>query len=324
MDYRSYNQIIALMKRVTVIVALLLRIIATYGQDLNRAEADSLRLVLNQLRQSRLEREGLVRNFTIGGIGLLLIIIALLYRQYRQKQKSSNVISGKNDLLQRLVTEKEWLLKEIHHRVKNNFQTVMGLLGTQTGYLKNESAADAIRNSQHRIQSMSLIHQRLYQTENLSAINMTGYIYELVDYLSESFNINNRIRFDLQIEPIELDLGHCIPLGLILNEAITNSFKYAFPNGKEGMIIISLASTSGNHLSLTVKDNGIGLPAKFSAAKTDSMGMNLMRGLSAEIGACFSIINQNGTYISVSFMYEPDVIAVITHPEIEKTYVMYP
>jgi len=234
------------------------------------------------------------------------------------------VISGKNDLLQRLVTEKEWLLKEIHHRVKNNFQTVMGLLGTQTGYLKNESAADAIRNSQHRIQSMSLIHQRLYQTENLSAINMTGYIYELVDYLSESFNINNRIRFDLQIEPIELDLGHCIPLGLILNEAITNSFKYAFPNGKEGMIIISLASTSGNHLSLTVKDNGIGLPAKFSAAKTDSMGMNLMRGLSAEIGACFSIINQNGTYISVSFMYEPDVIAVITHPEIEKTYVMYP
>jgi len=209
-------------------------------------------------------------------------------------------------MLEHLVTEKDWLVKEIHHRVKNNLHTVMGLLGTQAGYLKNEEAINAISDSQHRIQAMSLIHQRLYQSNNLSAINMTDYIHELVDSLNESFNTHNHIRFNLQIEPLQMNLAHCIPLGLILNEAITNSFKYAFPEDRRGLINIELKAISQNNYLLTIKDNGIGLPPDFNVNQSNSMGINLMRGLSAEIGAEFTLLNDNGIHIDVSFAYAPD------------------
>jgi two-component sensor histidine kinase len=182
----------------------------------------------------------------------------------------------------------------------------MGLLGTQSDYLRNEVAIAAIADSQRRIHTMSLIHQRLYHTENLSAINMPDYIHELVDFLSDSFNTDNRIRFKLKTEPIELDLSQCIPLGLILNETITNAFKYAFPNGREGVISISLEAVSSNHLLLTIEDNGIGLPAGFSQTKQNSMGINLIKGLSAELGAEFILAGQNGTKISISFPHQPE------------------
>jgi len=278
--------------------------------------------LLNQqakLEQTNLKHATLVKNLTIAGIVAVLIIAGLLYRQNRLKQKSNSVITHKNEQLQHLLVEKEWLLKEIHHRVKNNLQTIMGLLGTQSGYLKNDIAINAITDSRRRIQAMSLIHQRLYQTDNLSAIRMTDYIRELVDFLSEGFNIGNRIRFNQEIDPIELDLAHCIPLGLILNEAITNSFKYAFPNNARGTINISVTRNSKHQLSLRIQDDGAGLPPGLNVAKSDSMGMNLMRGLSAEIGADFSISSQNGTRIDINLLYDPEVEMKITRIKTEAT-----
>jgi two-component system, sensor histidine kinase PdtaS len=270
--------------------------------------------VLNQqakLEQANLNQTILIKNITIAGIVAALIIATLLYRQNKLKQKNSVVITNKNDLLQHLVTEKEWLLKEIHHRVKNNFQTVMGLLGTQAQYQKNDAAINAITDSQRRIQSMSLIHQRLYQSNNLSAINMHEYVHELIDSLNESFNTGNLIRFKQEIEPIQLDLAHSIPLGLILNEAITNSFKYAFTINKVGIITISFKNTSENNFVLAISDNGIGLSGEFNSLQSGSMGMNLMRGLSEEIGAEFKIDSQNGTQITVIFEYDPDTAVEI-------------
>jgi two-component system, sensor histidine kinase PdtaS len=267
------------------------------------------------------------RNIMIAVSGLLLIIVGLLFSRYKLKQRTTKKleiqqkeIEQQNLSLRNLVTEKDWLVKEIHHRVKNNFQTVMGLLGTQSGYLSNEVAIGAITDSQHRIHAMSLIHQKLYQTDNMSAINMPDYIHELVDYLRDSYTIGNRIRFNLHIDRIELELSHCIPLGLILNEAITNSFKYAFPGDRKGIIAISLRADSANRLLLTIKDNGPGLPAGFSDIKSDSMGMNLMRGLSREIDAQFTIGSQNGTQIAISFVYAPDIIIGITQMKTEPTH----
>ena len=280
-----------------------------------------------RLQQNRLVQAGYTRNWILGGMILLLITIGLLVRNARLKQRTNRKlrlqqkeIGEQNIALRHLVNEKEWLVKEIHHRVKNNFQTVMGLLGTQTIYLKDEVAIDAIADGQHRIHAMSLIHQKLYQTENMSAINMADYINELVDYLRDSFTINKRIRFNLQIQRIDLDLSHCIPLGLILNEAITNSIKYAFPDRREGLIFISLKKSPECQVLLTIEDNGVGLPEGFIAAKQDSMGMNLMRGLCAEIGAEFSMNSQKGTQIAVSFLYDPDITIAIKQLRPEPMY----
>ena len=278
------------------------------------------------LQKNQLRQAAILRNATLAGVAFLIIIVALLYMGYRMKQKTNSKlelqqkeINQKNISLQHLVNEKDWLVKEIHHRVKNNFHMVMGLLGTQSGYLKNEEAKSAIAESQQRIHAMSLIHQKLYQSDNLSDINMHDYIHELVDYLRDSFNITNNIRVNLQIDRISLDLSHCIPLGLMLNEAITNSFKYAFPNKQEGIIDISFKRTSGNHLLLTINDNGIGLPSGFNFNKPDSMGMNLIQGLSKDIDAEFTINSQNGTQISITFVYNPDVTMSITPIKTEPT-----
>ena len=265
----------------------------------------------DELQKGKLEQGIVLRNISFGVATLFIIIFILLYNRYRLKQRTNiNLqlqqieIAKQNRSLNHLLNEKDWLVKEIHHRVKNNLQTVMGLLGTQAGYLKNEEAITAMADSQHRIQSMSLIHQRLYQSGNLSSIKMTDYIFELVDFLGESYNNNNLIRFHLEIEPVEFDLAHCIPLGLILNEAITNSFKYAFPGGREGTIRIVLKRSFESNFLLTIHDNGTGLPTGFDISKSHSMGMNLMRGLSAEIGAKFMITNEHGTCVAIRFAYE--------------------
>ena len=174
----------------------------------------------NSLQQANLQQAAFVKKVTIAGIILAFIIIILLYRQYRLKQRSNKVITHKNELLEHLLTEKEWLLREIHHRVKNNLQIVMSLLNSQSAFINNDAALTAIHDSQHRVHAMSLIHQKLYSSENVSSINMSVYIRELVSYLSESFDARKHIRFHLDIEPLEMDVSQAVPLGLILNEAI--------------------------------------------------------------------------------------------------------
>src|SRR5262249_54004538 len=153
------------------------------------------------------------------------------------------------------------------------------LLEIQSSYLKNTAALSAIKESQHRIHSMSIIHQKLYQSDSLSTINMPEYIYELVEYLVESYGIRQNIAFSLQIENIALDHASAITLGLILNEAITNAIKYAFPKPSDGKISISLSRTSDSRILLSIAVNGRGLPTDFDSRKEATMGMELLQGL---------------------------------------------
>jgi two-component system, sensor histidine kinase PdtaS len=266
--------------------------------------------VLNQkenLEKANVKQANLVRNVTIIGIIGVLIIAGLLYRQNTLKQKNNNVITHKNEQLQHLLTEKEWLLKEIHHRVKNNLQIVMSLLNSQSAYLENDAALTAIHDSQHRVHAMSLIHQKLYNSENVSSINMSSYIRELVTYLRDSFDTGQRVRFELNIEPLEMDVSQAVPLGLILNEAITNSLKYAFPSDMDGMINISLSRTTTNHYLLSISDNGVGMPDHFTGKKPGSLGMSLMAGLSEDLDGNFTVENNNGTVIKISFIHDLSV-----------------
>lgn len=270
--------------------------------------------LLNQkakVQSSELARAHQTRNWILGVILLLLIITGLLINYSRLKQRTNQQlrvqqkeIEKNNASLQKLVAEKEWLVKEIHHRVKNNFQIVQGLLGTQSGYLKSEEAVNALSDSQHRVQAMSLIHQKLYQTEKLSAINMAEYIPELVSYLRDSFNIKPVIQFNLQVAPVELDIAHSIPLGLLLNEAVTNAIKYAFPGNRAGIITITLKRNRDHELVLLIKDNGVGLPANFNQDNVSSMGMRLMHGLTGDMDGRLSIHSNGGTEIQVAFPYD--------------------
>jgi two-component sensor histidine kinase len=181
----------------------------------------------------------------------------------------------------------------------------MSLLNSQSAYIDNDAALTAIHDSQHRVHAMSLIHQKLYNSDNVSSIDMSSYIRELVSYLSDSFDIRRRIRFDLNIASLEMDVSQAVPLGLILNEAITNSIKYAFPDGRNGVIAILLLNTSSNHYLLSISDNGVGVSANFK--KTGSLGMSLMKGLSEDLDGKFSIENNNGTIIKISFVHDMGV-----------------
>jgi len=209
--------------------------------------------------------------------------------------------------LRHLVNEKDWLVKEIHHRVKNNLQIVMSLLNSQSAYIDNESALVAIHDSQHRVHAMSLIHQKLYNSENISSIDISLYIREMVSYLSESFNIGQRIRFEFAIDSLEMDVSQAVPLGLILNEAITNSIKYAFPDGRNGVIAISLSNTTPNHYLLSISDNGIGMPPQSGNKKPGSLGMSLMKGLSEDLDGALSIESNSGTTIKISFIHDTGI-----------------
>jgi two-component sensor histidine kinase len=252
------------------------------------------------------------RNWILGASVLMLVLLGVLInfvrlklRTNRKLQAQQKEIERKNEALMHLVREKDWLVKEIHHRVKNNFHIVQGLLGTQSGYLKSEEAINALADSRHRVQAMSLIHQKLYQADNLSAINMPGYVHELVNYLSASFNVGHFIQFKLDIAQVDFELTYCIPLGLIMNEAITNSIKYAFPNGQRGVIMISLQQKQ-DRFSLTVIDNGVGLPTDIEVQNATSMGVKLMKGLSEDIDGAFSLTSHPGTEVCVNFVYVPE------------------
>lgn len=262
-------------------------------------------LVLNQryqLQQSNLQKATLLKNVTGVGILLLIIIVGLLIRQYRHKQQSNLVISSKNEILEHLLVEKEWLLKEIHHRVKNNLQIIISLLNTQSNYLENEAAIKAIRESQERMNAISLIHQKLYKSEDAAFINIKEYVHELVEHIRNGFNASSGIVFELNITDSQMDVAQAVPLGLILNEAISNAVKYAFPGQPSGRVSISIShSFTDDNYVLTVTDNGAGLPPDYDLSKKASFGIRLMQGLSKQLSGSFTIESDNGVKINVAF-----------------------
>jgi two-component sensor histidine kinase len=254
------------------------------------------------------ERNIFQYSIIITSLFLLLIILGfIIIKQVRKQRIQQKEINRKNSDLQILVKEKdvlleekEWLRKEIHHRVKNNLHTVMSLLESQSAFLENDALL-AIRDSQHRIYSMSLIHQKLYQSEDVTSLYMPDYIAELVSYLRESFGAKQQIRIEMQIEPIELNVAHAVPVGIILTESITNAIKYAFPGNIGGVITISLVKSGDNHILLSIIDNGVGMPTEILNDGSDSLGMRLMKGLSEDINGILRIESSGGTEISVEF-----------------------
>lgn len=281
-----------------------------------------IKLLENERKVERAEliRSNQTRDWIIGVASLFLIIIGLLINNSRIKQRTNKKlrdqqleIGKKNIALEHLVKEKEWLVKEMHHRIKNNFHIVVGLLGTQSQYLKTEEAIEAMAESQNRVQAMSLIHQKLYQSENMSAINMAEYVHDLIGYLRHSSNIRQNIVFRIEVDPIELGISYSVPLGLIINEAVTNSIKYAFPHNSEGTIAVSLTQRPENHYSLIIRDNGCGMPGSIDVSHLSSMGLRLMRGLTEDLWGKFTIGGNGGTEIKIEFSLENEERPILDH-----------
>jgi two-component sensor histidine kinase len=221
--------------------------------------------------------------------------------------EKEGLLSEKDSLLQeqqRLLAEKERLLKEIHHRVKNNLQVVMSLLNSQADSLVDKAALSAIQESQHRVQAMALIHQKLYQAEGVARIPMQDYVQEVVAYLHESYCLHQQVRFCVAVEPVELDVTQAVPLGLIINEAITNAFKYAFPGGRPGTVRLSLHRLGESAYRLTIADDGVGLPQHYDPSQSRSLGMTLLHGFSAQLGGDLTLTSPPGLTIDLVFREE--------------------
>lgn len=275
------------------------------GKDIQILKKQSL------LEKNEAEKSQAFRNFSVALSFMLLVILGLGYNRYRLKQRSNSqlendqkIISDKNSRLEKLLRDNEWLLKEVHHRVKNNLQLITSLLQSQTGYLRDKTAIAAVTESRHRVQAMSIIHQKLYKTENNSDIFMPEYISELVSNLKDTFKAVGFVLFDVQCEPIRLHVIQAVPIGLILNEGITNALKYAFPNPGKHTIKIGFKQLDAQRLSLVIADNGCGLPADFDIKRPSSFGTKLMKGLTEDLDGTFTISSQEGTYIEIRFKFK--------------------
>jgi PAS domain S-box-containing protein len=202
--------------------------------------------------------------------------------------------------------EKEVLLAEIHHRVKNNLAVITGLLELQSHRTTNKDASKALKDSQMRINSMALIHEKLYQNETLSRIDFDVYVKDLAQVINQTHTTTKDISFNFETEKIQFAITQAIPCGLLLNEIVTNSFKHAFENSFTGkpQIDIQLKSVEDGHVLLKISDNGIGLPGNFDEIGKESLGFTLIKTLVKQIGAKLEIDTENGTSFTFTFKRE--------------------
>jgi two-component system, sensor histidine kinase PdtaS len=245
------------------------------------------------LQKETLANERRLRISLLSGLGLLIALGSIIFFMYRRQRT-------KNMIIQKQADDLQTLMKEIHHRVKNNLQVISSLLDLQSLSIKDKHAAGAVKEGKLRVQSMALIHQNLYIEGNIKGILMEDYIKNLVENLFHSYNIQkNKIRLVTDIDYLNLDVDTVIPLGLIVNELINNSLKYAFKGKEQGEIYVALKENK-KHLELQVKDNGCGFPPDWKRMQSNSFGYKLINAFAQKLKARIDIYNDGGACISMN------------------------
>ena len=219
--------------------------------------------------------------------------ISIVAHDISEKKKSSNEIVAS-------LKEKEVLLKEIHHRVKNNLQIISSILNLQSSFVSDENTLEILQESRNRIRSMAIIHENLYRTEDFSSINFADYLYNLVTNLIASYRIHDVIHLETDIDEIDLVLDQAIPCGLFVNELITNSLKYAWKNDEEGTIFIKLKEVD-SRVTLVIADDGIGLPTNFENMSSDTLGLQLVITLVEQLDGELVVNCAKGTEYLINF-----------------------
>ncbi|MEQ8575272.1 MAG: sensor histidine kinase, partial [Fulvivirga sp.] len=232
------------------------------------------------------------RNILLFFACILILGAILLFLLLRIKSRS-------NAIVVKSLSEKETLLKEIHHRVKNNLQIISSLLSLQSRFIEDKDAKALVNEGQNRVKSMALIHQKLYQKDNLMGVEALDYIQNLTNTLQAAYGTDStKVKVNYDVDNLILDVDTMIPIGLILNELISNSFKHAFPTG-EGIMHIIFKETEGK-LILTVRDNGVGSTKAFN--ESDSFGMRMIKSLSRKLEATINYNFNKGTEASLTIM----------------------
>jgi two-component sensor histidine kinase len=251
------------------------------------------------------------------GVLLITVLSVFLFRLNKNLKKANRQLSiqkveleQKNEIIRTSLEEKETLLKEIHHRVKNNLQIISSLLSLQSHTVTNKKVLDAFQESQQRLHSISLIHQKLYQNENLARVNFKDYMEDLVGTIHHTLAATDKkIDYKIISENIELDIDTAVPLGLIVNELATNAYKYAFTHAKDGLLTISLQENGGSRYQLIIKDNGPGIPKNINIFESESLGLRLVSILSRQLQGNLEVTSDNGAAFCLEFA---DVIQSIS------------
>lgn len=214
------------------------------------------------------------------------------------------------------LTEKEVLLREIHHRVKNNLQVMSSLLSLQADTMDQPAVQEQFQEMQARVRSMALIHEELYQSDDLARVNFAQYIEKLADSLQQTYLINPSVQLRLEVEEVYLNVDTAIPCGLVINELVTNAFKYAFPKGQPGEVAIHLYKGSGDRYHLMVEDNGIGLPESLNIQDTETLGMQLVSILARQLRGTFKVERNHGTRFEIEFQEHRSGSRVNSEPKV--------
>jgi two-component sensor histidine kinase len=264
--------------------------------ETGKKEAENQRLLLVNRQQTQLSR-------ILGGSGILLLtVLGLLAYFYRDKQQANVKLQEQKKQIEFNLREKEALLREIHHRVKNNLQVISSLLNMQSYYMDDPRMINAIAEGQNRVKAMALIHQKLYQTDHLSEIDFQEYTEQLISHLATAFGDSGRmVRSKVNGSALKLDIDTAIPLGLILNELITNSYKYAFNGMQEGNLKVDLTRDNLHYYHLRISDSGHGFPADFNEDKLNSLGLKLVRMLIEQLDGSLAITNDPGAHFYIRF-----------------------
>jgi len=228
-------------------------------------------------------------------------IIENMNREIAERKKAEKAQEESEEKIRDSLKEKDVLLKEIHHRVKNNLQVIASMFYLESQYTNEDKIAKKLIECQDRVKSFALVHEQLYKSENLASIDFTTYAQKLINNLMESYmNMMESIEVMIESDDLSMSVDKAIPCGLIINELVSNSFKHAFPDGRRGWIRIKVLKSEEIYV-LSVKDNGIGIPDEVNIFEIDSMGMNIIRALTRQIHGEISLSKINGTEVTIEF-----------------------
>jgi len=219
-----------------------------------------------------------------------------------ERKRTESQKEDAHEAIQASLREKEVLLREIHHRVKNNMQVISSLFNLQAGHTLSAECREILKEGQTRIRSMSLVHEKLYQSRDLSKIDLAGYIQNLAVHLFHVYLVDpNQVRLETDFEEVALDINSAVPCGLLLNELISNALKHAFPRGRSGVIKIGLRRGASGTVELQVADDGVGFPVGMDFRRAESFGLQIVNLLVGQLEATIEMDRTNGTAFTVVF-----------------------